>query len=229
MSDISLWNNLNRFADEIRAEFDNDLVRYEDPRYEEVKEHPGFEGWVDTFWTGPNIRKCHLKTVEIDKQWLMHINIFPEDYVNYPILGFDIVASHRKATGSFFDISTTSDNYHPITDIYKEHVKNLKWKRPRKLPEWAQQIFSDDMLAIGALDNGPELDQLMQISMKIIKVYLMMSSDPNLKGDESTKTGLNKYCHYQKQNPHLHRAISAMGISDEAKDLYIENILFEEI
>jgi len=105
----------------------------------------------------------------------------------------------------------------------------LKWRRPRKLPEWAQQIFSDDMLAIGGLDTGPELDQLMEISMKIIKLYLMMSPAQNIKTDVSTKTGLNKYCHYQKQNPHLHRAITAMGISDKAKDMYIENILFEEI
>ena len=229
MSDNQLWVNLNKFADEIRAEFDNDLVRYEDPRYEEVIKNPGFEGWTDTFWTGPNIRKAHLKTVEIDKQWLLHINIFPEDGCNYPILGFDIVASHRKATGSFFDLSSVSDYEHPVQLIYHEQVKDLKWRRPRKLPEWAQQIFSDDMLAIGGLDTGPELDQLMEISMKIIKLYLMMSPAQNIKTDVSTKTGLNKYCHYQKQNPHLHRAITAMGISDKAKDMYIENILFEEI
>jgi len=39
---------------------------------------------------------------------------------------------------------------------------------------------------------------------------------------------LNKYCSNQKLNPHLHRSILAMGISEEDKDDYVNNVLFEE-
>jgi hypothetical protein len=39
---------------------------------------------------------------------------------------------------------------------------------------------------------------------------------------------LNKYCENQKMNPHLHRSILAMGISEEAKERYVNNVLFEE-
>jgi hypothetical protein len=38
-----------------------------------------------------------------------------------------------------------------------------------------------------------------------------------------------KYCENQKMNPHLHRSILAMGISEEDKDDYVNNVLFEEI
>jgi hypothetical protein len=44
-----------------------------------------------------------------------------------------------------------------------------------------------------------------------------------------TKPLLNKYCENQKMNPHLHRSILAMGISEEDKDEYVNNVLFEEI
>ena len=39
----------------------------------------------------------------------------------------------------------------------------------------------------------------------------------------------NIYCRNQKLNPHLHRSILAMGISEENKDRYVNKVLFEEI
>ena len=47
--------------------------------------------------------------------------------------------------------------------------------------------------------------------------------------NRDTKPLLNKYCINQKKNPHLHRSILAMGISEEGKDRYVNNVLFEEI
>jgi hypothetical protein len=44
-----------------------------------------------------------------------------------------------------------------------------------------------------------------------------------------TKPLLNKYCENQKMNPHLHRSILAMGISEADKDAYVNSVLFEEI
>jgi hypothetical protein len=39
----------------------------------------------------------------------------------------------------------------------------------------------------------------------------------------------NKYCAKQKLNRMLHSSILAMGISEERKNQYVENVLFEEV
>jgi hypothetical protein len=53
--------------------------------------------------------------------------------------------------------------------------------------------------------------------------------DKAVQVDFSTREILNKYCINQKKNDQLHNSIRAMGISDEAKDYYVNNVLFEEI
>ena len=45
----------------------------------------------------------------------------------------------------------------------------------------------------------------------------------------NTLEAQNKYCRNQKMNKMLHSSILAMGISEERKDQYVENVLFEEV
>ena len=95
-----IWNNLIDLSERIETIFDENFTRYPIP--EEIY----FRGWKDTYWKSDNVRKCHLKTIDnrdTQKLWLMHINIFPNENLNTPILGFDIVAGQNKITGSFFD------------------------------------------------------------------------------------------------------------------------------
>ena len=221
----NLWNRLDSLVVQINKMFDDHLESFENKKHDQH-----FEGWSDDFWNSKNIRKCHLKTIRNDKMWLLHINIFPKDSVNLPILGFDIVASKSKISGSFFDFSPNIPGAnHALSVLFKNSTKGFEWNKPRELPEWGKEIFSKDMIAAGAIREGEELEQLIDVSTKLIKLYLISCNDPKLVTNEPTIKYMNKYCKNQKMNRHLHRSILSMGISEEEKNRYINNVLFEEI
>lgn len=222
---MEVWNHLIPLADKIENLFDSNFKK-EDEFYL-------FENWIDMTWSSEHIRKCHLKIIdnrETQKMWLMHVNIFPETHINAPILGFDVVSGKNKITGSFFDFSPVIKEPHFYTDHVKNMVKDLEWSKPRELPEWAMNIFSENMIAVGNLKEETEIEQLTGICYSLIEYYV----DNIMKNTGTSKTesiidGQNYYCQQQKLNPHLHRSILSMGISDEDKDLYVNNILFKEI
>ena len=224
-----LLNQLRQLDLDIRKEFDSYLT----PFYNRKHIHH-FEGWADYFWSSDKIRKCHLKTIEPSKNttnlWLMHINIFPQVNVDLPILGLDIVSSPTKISGSFIDFSPVLGNDHPYIEQFREMTKDLVWKKERELPDWAKEIFSPYIVAAGSVRNGAESDQLQEIALKVIRLYLNGLNDPLLIREDFNTTEIqNKYCRNQKTNKQLHNAILAMGISEEDKNQYIENVLFEEI
>lgn len=217
-----IWQRLIELSERIERVFDSHLSRY--TLSEEIK----IEGWHDIFWKSEHIRKCHLKTIDSrEKQgvWLMHVNIFPKEYLNTPILGFDVVAGKNKITGSFFDYSPI-DN-HPFMDYYYGKVKGLSWNKPRELPDWARSIFSENMIAAGNIKSEEEIQQLSAICLDLIEYYVTNIGKFDKIGYYKDKQ--NYYCSRQKINPHLHRSILSMGVNEEDKDRYINNILFEEI
>ena len=96
------------------------------------------------------------------------------------------------------------------------------------LPDWAQKLFSENMIAAGNI-RDEELDQLCSVTGDLIEHYvknLDMNAFPN---KEDLTDWHNYYCKNQKKNPHLHRSILQMGISEQDKDKYVNEILFEEI
>ena len=217
-----IWNNLINLSEKIEKIFDENFNRYPIP--DEIN----FDGWKDTYWKSDSIRKCHLKTIDnrdTQKLWLMHINIFPNVDLNAPILGFDIVAGQNKITGSFFDYSPV-DKHHFI-DYYNSKVNDLEWNKPRELPEWAQAIFSKNMIAAGNIKTEEEINQLTETCLDLIQYYVNNIGKYDKIG--SYKDKQNYYCKQQKLNPHLHKSILAMGISEEDKDRYVNRVLFEEI
>jgi Ferredoxin-dependent bilin reductase len=227
-----LWNRLNEYASYIESKFDQHFDRFDNPKYTDDMHFPG---WTDTFWQSVSVSKAHLKTIvpENDKGlWLMHVNVFPRPSIELPILGFDIVAGPKKITGSFMDYSPLHGFPHPYHQYMEMRVKGLEWNKPRELPQWAQEIFSPDMIAVGNINTEEELDQFIQVTKDLLNHYLdniISNSFVLYKGSRDTKPLLNKYCTNQKMNPHLHRSILAMGISEEDKDRYVNNVLFEEI
>lgn len=221
---MPLWTQLIDLSERIEALFDKHLERYP------IDEPINFVGWKDTYWKSQQIRKCHLKTIdnrETQKLWLMHMNLFPRVDTSIPILGFDIVAGPNKITGSFFDFSPVCDK-HEFHEHFQRSVSNLAWNKPRELPDWARKIFSDHMIAVGNIREGKEIDQLTDVCLSLIEYYLERAPEfdtPN--GD--FKEQQNFYCRQQKMNPHLHRSIIAMGISEYDKNRYVERVLFEEV
>lgn len=223
-----LWKRLNEYADYIEKRFDETFERFEEPRMNDLK----FENWNDTFWRSDVIRKCHLKTI-VPKDnkglWLMHINVFPKEGIELPILGFDIVAGPKKITGSFMDFSPLYGFPHPYSEYMEIAVDGLEWNKPRELPDWAKEIFSGDMIAVGNINTENELDQFIHTTSHLLDHYLYNLKENAFESGRNTKILLNRYCQNQKMNPHLHRSILAMGISEEDKDKYVNEILFEEI
>lgn len=229
---MEIWNRLNDYAAYIEEKFDASFSRFDNPKY---TEDMCFPGWKDTFWQSHIVSKAHLKTIvpESDKGlWLMHVNVFPRPGIELPILGFDIVAGPKKITGSFMDYSPLHGFPHPYHQYMEMRVSSLEWNKPRELPDWAQEIFSKDMIAVGNINTEEELEQFIEVTKDLLDHYLD-NIQPNafvlFSGGRDTTPILNKYCKNQKLNPHLHRSILAMGISEEDKDRYINNILFEEI
>jgi len=224
-----LWIKLNGLANSIEQKFDKAFDRWDNPKYDESLH---FEGWTDLFWQSPYVSKAHLKTIIPENGkglWLMHVNVFPNVGVELPILGFDIVAGPKKITGSFMDYSPLHGYPHPYQDYMEMSVKDLEWVKPRELPPWAQEIFSENMIAVGNINTDEELEQFIEVTSDLVDYYLdnIGSNTENVGRD--TRPLLNKYCQNQKMNPHLHRSITAMGISEEDKNRYIDNVLFEEI
>jgi hypothetical protein len=227
-----LWNKLNDYASYISDRFDQTFTRYENPKYTEDMHFPG---WTDTFWNSVIVSKAHLKTIVPEDGkglWLMHVNVFPRPCVELPILGFDIVAGPKKITGSFMDYSPLHGFPHPYHQYMEIRVRNLEWNKPRDLPAWAQEIFSKDMIAVGNINTEEELDQFIEVTKDLLNYYLD-NIQPNAfilyENGRNTTPILNKYCKNQKLNPHLHRSILAMGISEEDKNKYVNEVLFEEI
>ena len=228
---MKIWDQLNDYASYISDRFDEKFTRYDNPKYTEDMHFPG---WTDTFWESNVISKAHLKTIVPNDGkglWLMHINVFPKQGIELPILGFDIVAGPKKITGSFMDYSPLHGFPHPYNEYMEMRVKNLDWNKPRELPEWAQEIFSSNMIAVGNINTDDELEQFIEVTKDLLNHYLD-NIDGNAFGSflgRDTAPLLNKYCSNQKLNPHLHRSILAMGISEKDKDRYVNEVLFEEI
>ena len=231
MISSELFDRLRELAEQLSDNFSSHLKEYDNESHIHAGDLPG---WSDRFWKSDMIRKAHLKTIEPvgqNKMWLMHINVFPEFNVDLPIFGLDIVATPTKVSGVFCDYSKTNEGI--CTNLYQtyfhETVKDLSWKRERELPPWAQEIFSVDMMAAGTVKVGEELDQLCETAINLQQFYLenIMRVFPDDK--VNTKETQNKYCINQKMNKMLHSSILAMGIPEQLKDQYVDNVLFEVI
>ena len=228
---MKIWDRLDDYASYISDRFDDNFVRYDNPKYTDDMR---FSGWSDTFWQSAAVSKAHLKTIvpkEDKGLWLMHVNVFPRPGVELPILGFDVVAGAKKITGSIMDYSPLHGFPHPYHDYMEIRTKGLAWNKPRELPQWAQEIFSKDMIAVGNINTGDELEQFIEVTKDLLDYYLDNIQQNAFVGHASvrdTKPLLNKYCVNQKMNTHLHRSILAMGVSEENKDRYINDVLFEE-
>ena len=224
---MEVWDPLIQLSNKIETIFEN--------HYELNSDLKLFDGWNDRLWSSKYVRKCHLKTIDnrdSQKLWLMHINIFPREHLNFPILGFDIVAGPNKITGSFFDFSpvTNEKPEHPYLQHMREKVKDLSWSKERELPEWAREIFSESMIAVGNLRTEEEIRQLSDICLDLVEYYVTnMKTNLYVANPVDIIESHNKYCRNQKLNPHLHRSILAMGISENDKNEYVNRILFEEV
>lgn len=227
MSEV--WDTLIKLQNDIITAFDSSGTEI----YEDGMDAFNKPNWINRVWTSSKYRRAHIDVVDARESkglWMMHCCIFPHLHSNAPIFGLDVIAGSRKITGFFHDYSPTESADHPMIDDFTNSTERLEWNKKRDLPDWAKQIFNQDMISAGNIQSPEELQQLLNYSYESIFNYMWCISDYNNTADENViKTAQNRYAHYQKQNPHTPRTMTALGLNaDEVKE-FIEVCLFPEI
>lgn len=213
----TIFNQLIAASTEIRAVLG---------KHKEVDEGHGFS-WPNYVYTGENFRRAHLDIVDArdsKKLYMMHLCVFPNNNDPSPIYGLDIIAGPNKVTGAFHDFSPT-DPSHPLVGWFANRVSQTQWSKVRELPDWAKQIFSGNMVAAGNIQDEHELKQFLDLGLSNLHYYLNHIGDSDGKDHREAQ---NRYCHFQKQNPHTPKVMSALGLDPEEVARFIEECLFPE-
>ena len=199
---------------------------------EEAFDDPEFD-WLNRVFKGEHFSRAHIDSVDARATkglYMTHICVFPNLYNDAPIYGFDIIAGKNKVTGAFHDYSPTLNWNHPMCDLFKDCVQQLEWRKERELPPWAQAIFSKSMVAASNVKID-EMDQVVTMALDNLDMYFeelpkysTQDNNPNLIKDQQ-----NRYCHYQKQNPHTPKVMESLGLDPDDVKHFIEDCLFPEV
>jgi phycocyanobilin:ferredoxin oxidoreductase len=223
----NVWNTLievkelleKRFSETGTEVFETGMDRFNQP------------GWINRVWTSNNYRRAHIDVVDARTTkglWMMHCCVFPHIHNPAPIFGFDVVAGKNKITGCFIDYSPAGDNKHPMIEYFADEVSRYDWNKPRKLPEWAERIFSKSMIAAGNVSDESELRQIASLAHILVNHYTECVGETN-NTVENTTEAQNYYAQNQKQNPHTPKVMASLGLDEEDVRVFIQDCLFPEI
>lgn len=223
----NVWNTLiniqhlleKRFSETGTESFEPGMDRFNQP------------GWINRVWTSDNYRRAHIDVVDARATkglWMMHCCVFPHVHNPAPIFGFDVVAGKNKITGCFIDYSPAGDVFHPMIEYFADEVSRYDWNKPRKLPEWAERIFSKSMIAAGNVSDESELRQIASLAEILVNHYTECVGETN-NTHINTTVAQNYYAQNQKQNPHTPKVMASLGLDEEDVRVFIQDCLFPEI
>jgi len=225
MSEV--WNQLIDLQNKLINKFDSVAQEYNESGMDRFNQ----PGWINRVWTSDKIRRAHIDVVDARDTkglWMMHVCIFPHCTDTAPIYGLDIVAGKNKVTGFFHDFSPTVAPNHTMIINFGKVVSEYDWKKERTLPDWAKAIFSEHMVAVGNVNTEEELRSLIDLSLNNLDDWLDYHRYTTCSYDEGA-AAQNRYAHYQKQNPHTPRTMTALGLSETDVKLFIEECLFPDL
>jgi hypothetical protein len=220
----AVWDKIEELARNFEQQFNNtgELLNEDlDNKYD----------WHNLLWSSPRYRRAHVEVVdkrETHGIYILHTTVFPHLNDPSPIFGFDAVCGKNKITGAFHDFSHAGDPTNFMYLWFKARVNVLEWNKPRELPEWARQIFSPAMVAAGNLQDETEVDQLCETAKTTLDFYLKNVGYSQQSGFDF-HMAQNRYCHWQKQNPHVVRSMVSMGIEESVIRQFVNEILFPEV
>jgi hypothetical protein len=89
-------------------------------------------------------------------------------------------------------------------------------------------IFSQSIVAAGNLKEPTEIDQLCDTAKATLDFYL---KNVGIEQQDVADYHMaqNKYCYWQKQNPHVVRSMVSMGIDETKMKQFVDKVLFPEI
>ena len=227
-----IWNTL--------IDCQNEIIDIFESRAQEVEEQ-GLDyfnqpenGWVNRVWANQHVRRAHIDVVDARNTkglWMMHVCVFPTLDNNGPIYGFDVIAGKNKMTGAFHDFSASSGGSdHPMIEAYRESVEDFIPSKKRELPDWAQNIFTDSMLAAGNVKTEQEAVAIVQIALDNLRAYFDEIGDfANTADPVDTKAAQNWYCYNQTQNPHTPRTMKSLGLAEADVERFCTDMLFPKI
>jgi phycocyanobilin:ferredoxin oxidoreductase len=218
----------------------NEIIDIFDSEAEEIQEE-GLDyfnqpenGWINRVWANQYVRRAHIDVVDARDTkglWMMHVCVFPTLDNGGPIYGFDVIAGKNKMTGAFHDFSASSGGSdHPMIQAYRDSVEDFIPSKKRELPEWAQNIFTDSMLAAGNVKTEEEAVAIVQIALDNLRAYFDEIKDfANTADAEKTKDSQNWYCYNQTQNPHTPRTMKSLGLPEQDVERFCTDMLFPSI
>lgn len=225
--DSNVWDTLIEIQHLLEQKFNETGTEISEPGMDRFNQ----PGWVNRVWRSDSYRRAHVDVVDARETkglWMMHCCIFPHTHNPAPIFGFDVIAGKNKITGCFHDFSPAGDSEHPLIEWFSDEVVKLQWNRTRKLPDWAERIFTPAMVAAGNVQKQEELDQITDLVKLTTEVYLKSVGDSNNTASNTTEAQ-NYYAQNQKQNPHTPRVMVSLGLSEEDVRVFIQECLFPEI
>lgn len=227
-----IWNKLIQCQDDILKIFDEKATEIEEKGLNKFNQPEN--GWINRVWANDHVRRAHIDVVDAREShglWMMHVCCFPVLTNDAPIYGFDVIAGKNKMTGAFHDFSASSGgDDHPMIDWYRDAVADFVPSKKRELPEWAQNIFSDSMIAAGNVRTDEEATAIVDLALANLRVWF--DSVPEYSGNASsefTAGAQNYYCHNQQQNPHTPRVMKSLGLNEADVDEFCTNALFPKI
>jgi|TARA_X000000950_G_scaffold23252_1_gene24985 hypothetical protein len=226
-----IWNRLVECQDEIIDIFNENALEINEPGLDYFNRPDG--GWINRVWANDHIRRAHIDVVDTrdsKKLWMMHVCVFPVLNNTGPIYGFDVIAGPRKMTGAFHDFSASSDPDHPMIEGYKDAVKDFVPTKQRELPEWAQNIFTDSMIAAGNVTTEDEAVAIIDLAINNLRAYFLEIPEYTGEGDTAlVAASQDYYCHNQQQNPHTPRVMKSLGLDEADVDKFCTDMLFPKL
>lgn len=221
---IEVWDKMIQLADEITKRFQQTGELVDDPA---AKKFP----WANHVYASNRFRRAHIDIVDArqdKKLWMMHVCIFPHFNDPSPIFGFDAVCGRHKITGVFHDFSPAGESHHPMIKWFDKKVQSLEWQKQRELPDWAKAIFTDSMIAASNINSQEELDKTISVCLENLDYYLRNVGITQESGYDY-HMAQNRYCHYQKQNPHTPKVMTSLGLDERMVHDFIHEVLFPEV
>ena len=227
MADV--WETLIKIQEHLVQQFENTGDEIHEPGMDKFNQ----PGWINRVWSGDLYRRAHVDVVDARDSkglWMMHCCVFPHLHNNGPIFGLDVIAGKSKITGFFHDYSPTTEPNHPMIYDFGTGAEELEWHKPRELPDWAKAIFTKHMIAAGNVNKSEELQQILDLSLSSTNNYLTSIGAFNFQADaDESKTAQNRYAHFQKQNPHTPKTMTALGLKDQDVKDFIQECLFPDL
>ena len=217
-----VWDKISKLAEEIEYTLSNSISS----RALENKEY----NWYNNFFSSPYFRQAHVEIVDrraTHKVYILHVTVFPHYNDPSPIFGFDAVCGPNKITGAFLDFSNAGDKEHAMMKWFAEQTADTEWSKKRELPDWANQIFSPSIVAAGNVQTEEEIDKLCALTMRTLHYYLANVGYSQESGMDY-HMAQNRYCYYQKQNPHVINSMISMGVPEPKMKQFVREILFPE-